>query len=213
MACEPKYVSLLHKYLDGEAPDKERKELYEHLKQCEDCNRHYKELKRSIAFVQSSSHISAPKDFTMNVLNQLPTSRKTSTHIWKKWVRRHPFLVAAALFLVFMSSSILSIWNYQEGQLMVTGAGNLQIDNETGTVVVPEGEVIEGDLTIRNGKLEIAGEVKGSVLLINSEQYLASAGSVSGEVKEINQVLEWTWYHIKKFLLEVVSVFERDTGK
>ncbi|OLO26242.1 anti-sigma factor [Alkalihalophilus pseudofirmus] len=211
MACESKYVSLMHKYLDGEACDKERASLYEHIKQCEDCNEHYKELKRTIAFVQSSSHISAPKDLTANVLKQLPEDKRTTSRVWKSWIKRHPFLIAAAIFLVFMSSSVVSLWNHQEGQLTVSGAGNLQIDKETGTVVVPEGEVVEGDLTIRNGKLEVAGEVKGSILLINSEQYLASAGSVSGEIKEINQVLDWTWYHIKHFLLEVINVFERDS--
>ncbi|WP_216831477.1 anti-sigma factor family protein [Alkalihalobacterium elongatum] len=210
MACEPKYVSLMHKYFDGEACEKERADLYEHIKQCEACNEHHKELKRTIAFVQSASHISAPKDFTANVLKQLPEYKKTTSRTWKRWMRRHPFLVAAALFLIFMSSSVVSLWNHQEGQLMVSGAGNIQIDKETGTVVVPEGEVVEGDLTIRNGKLEVAGEIKGSVLLINSEQYLASAGSVSGEIKEINQVLDWTWYHIKEFLLEVINVFDRE---
>ncbi|MDE5416118.1 anti-sigma factor family protein [Alkalihalobacterium chitinilyticum] len=208
MACERQYVLLMHKYFDGEASEKERAELYKHINHCEVCSEHYNELKRTIAFVQSSSHISAPSDFTANVLKQLPESKKATSRAWKRWVRRHPFLVAAALFIVFMSSSIVSIWNHQEGQLMVSGAGNFQIDKETGTVVVPEGEVVEGDLTIRNGKLEVAGEVNGSILLINSEQYLASAGSVSGEIKEINQVLEWTWYHIKEFLLEVINVFD-----
>lgn len=75
----------------------------------------------------------------------------------------------------------------------------MQIDQKSGLVVVPKGEVIEGDLTVRNGELQIEGEVRGNVLLVNSEPFYASAGSVSGEISEVNQALEWVWYHIKNF--------------
>ena len=51
---------------------------------------------------------------------------------------------------------------------------------------------------VRNGKLKIEGEVDGNVTVINGEQYMASAGKVTGDIEEINEVFEWIWYHIKE---------------
>ena len=65
-------------------------------------------------------------------------------------------------------------------------------------LLVPEGEVVKGDVTVRNGKLIIEGEVDGNVTVINGERYMASAGKVTGEIEEINEVFEWIWYHIKR---------------
>lgn len=202
MSCENHISQLLHKYLDGDATEEEKRILYTHVDTCSDCKAHFQELKRAIAFVQSSSHISAPNDFTAQVMGNLPVRKKRVK--WERWMRKHPLLVAATLFLLLMSSSVFSTWN-NANELTVTGSGNFQIDKETGTVLVPEGEVIEGDLVIRNGKLEVAGEVKGNVLLVNSEQYLASAGSISGEIEEVNQVLDWIWYQTKNFFSEVIN--------
>ncbi|UOE94297.1 anti-sigma factor [Alkalihalobacillus sp. LMS39] len=204
MSCENKYVNLIDKYIDNEIDENEKKELMEHLSTCSDCHERYIELKKAIAFIQSASHISAPSNFTESVMSQLPRKKKVVT--WKKWMQRHPFLVAASIFFLMMSFSVNSIWSHSD-ELMVTGAANLKIDKERGAVIVPEGEVVEGDLVVRNGTLEVEGEVRGNVLLINSEQYLASAGTVSGEIEEVNQVLDWIWYHIKHFFIEVVSVF------
>ena len=50
----------MHEYLDEELSQEDEKELKAHLKDCEACRTHFHELKRTIAFVQSTSHISAP---------------------------------------------------------------------------------------------------------------------------------------------------------
>ncbi|MBU8908805.1 anti-sigma factor family protein [Desertibacillus haloalkaliphilus] len=208
MSCKKQYHELIHKYLDEEMSEQESKQLIDHLQQCNSCNQHYQELKKSIAFVQSSSHIEAPIGFTEQVMKQLPNQKKSTN--WKVWVKKHPFLVAVSVFLLLISTSVFSLWSDPHGELVVTGAANVQIDQDGSTVIVPEDEVIEGDLVIRNGRLEVEGEVKGNIVLINSEQYLASAGTVSGEIEEIDQMLEWVWYHTKSFFTEVITVFERD---
>ena len=83
MNCEKEIVSLIHKYLDEEITDTERKLLNNHLLNCKSCRAHMNELKKSIAFVQSSSHIEAPVNFTNLVMDKLP-QQKSSVN-WKRW--------------------------------------------------------------------------------------------------------------------------------
>ncbi|MCK0473767.1 anti-sigma factor [Halalkalibacter sp. APA_J-10(15)] len=203
MTCEKQYDKLIQAYLDEEITSEERKQLNEHLAECEECRRRVQELKKTIAFVQSSSHIAAPSNFTSAVMNQLPERKQTSK--WKQWTRRHPVIVAAAVFFLLMAMSLSTMWN-DENELVVRGSSQLSINQENGVVIVPEGEVIEGDLTIQNGKLQIDGEIQGNVLLINSETYYASAGHVSGDIHEVDQALEWIWYHTKKFFKDVIAI-------
>ncbi|WP_059103185.1 anti-sigma factor family protein [Shouchella shacheensis] len=201
---------LIHRYLDGNITKAEKEQLYEHVESCEACADHLQELKKAIAFVQSSSHIEAPQGFSTSVMSKLP--QRNSTAKWKLALRRHPLFVAAAIFVLMMGAAVLSAWN-DSGQVTVDGSGHFVVDQESGQVVVPEGEVIQGDLVVRNGELHLEGEVEGDVLLLNSEPYFASPQRVSGEIEEVNQALEWVWYHIKGFFGDVVSVFnEEDEG-
>ncbi|RSL29253.1 anti-sigma factor [Salibacterium salarium] len=207
MACEQKYEALLNRYLDGETNEQERDDLFLHMETCENCTNHYKELNKALLLVQSSSHIKAPAGFTDNVMNQLPAKKKRTS--WKKWSKQHPVLVAASLFVILMTSSLFSVWNEQAGEeISVSGSQKVEVDQDKGTVVVPEEEVIEGDLTVRNGKVEVEGEITGNLTVINGEQYLASAGEVSGEIEEVDQVLEWIWYHTKRITADVFSLGE-----
>ncbi|WP_088105806.1 anti-sigma factor family protein [Halalkalibacter urbisdiaboli] len=208
MNCEHRYSDLIHKYLDGDASGEEKRELEMHLATCSSCKQHVQELKKAIAFIQSSSHIEAPENFTNSVMSKLPKKKATSKG--KKWLKKHPIAVAAAIFIMLMSASVSSLWMGHDEQVTVTGSGNVQIDRESGRVVVPKGEVIEGDLIVRNGELLVEGEVRGNVLLVNSEPYYASAGHVSGEVAEVNQALEWIWYHIKHFFTKAVPFFDKE---
>ncbi len=206
--CEQHYEDLIQAFLDGEATKEEKMQLDAHLSHCPSCRQHFHELKKVIAFVQSSSHIEAPVGFTDGVMAKLPERKQVSK--WKQWTRKHPLLVAAAIFFLLMSASISSLWGGGDEQVVVTGSGQVVIDQETGRVIVPAGEVIEGDLVVRNGTLHVEGEIRGDVLLVNSEPYYASAGHVSGEIDEVNQVLEWVWYYVKGFFKEVVTFVEQD---
>ncbi|MCT8136492.1 anti-sigma factor [Anaerobacillus sp. CMMVII] len=206
MNCEKEIFSLIHKYLDEEVNDIERKQLNSHLRECEKCRTHMSELKKSIAFIQSSSHIVAPTDFTNLVMKQLP-QQKPSVN-WKRWMKRHPIFVAASIFVILMATSMFSMWTDGGEKLSVTGQANLIIDKERNIVVVPEGEVVEGDLLIRNGSIQVDGQVNGNLTVVNGHKYMASAGQVAGNIEEINEGLEWLWYNIKSFFSEVVNIFE-----
>ncbi|NKE07934.1 MULTISPECIES: anti-sigma factor family protein [Mesobacillus] len=210
MKCPEQFIDYMHEYLDEEISEEHEKVLREHLQSCKDCQEYFRELNKAIALVQSTSHIQAPEDFTSKVMAGLPKEKK-KTEI-QRWFRSHPLVTAASLFLALMTASIFSTWN-EDHQFSVSKQPNLVVENDT--VIVPEGEVVKGDVVVRNGKVKIDGEVQGNVTVINGElisgeNYMASAGNVTGEITEVNEVFEWIWYHIKKTAKNTADLFEND---
>ncbi|KKI92255.1 anti-sigma W factor [Bacillus sp. SA1-12] len=203
MSCSSEFVQLLHKYLDHELTSDEEKKVKDHLHTCKECFQHFHELEKAIALVQSTSHIEAPKDFTQAVMNRLPKEKRTVS--WNRWLKGHPLLAAASLFVLLMAGSLFSAWN-EDQQFSVSKHSDLVVENSK--VTVPKGEVIKGDVTVKNGTLVIEGKIEGNVTVINGEKYLASAGQVTGEIEEVDQLFEWLWYHIKSLSQDVISVFD-----
>ncbi|MEH7181231.1 anti-sigma factor family protein [Neobacillus vireti] len=213
MKCEEEIVELMHEYLDEEIDPENEMILREHLKGCKDCETLFNEFKRTIAVVKGTSSIQAPPNFTANVMARLPKEKKKVG--MQRWLRNHPLIAAASLFLVLMTGSIFSTWN-QEQEVSFSKQENLVVQNDT--VIVPEGEVVKGDVIVRNGKLKIEGEVQGDVTvingeIINGEKYLASAGHVTGQIEEVNAVFDWIWYHMKKTALEAIDIFHDSEEK
>lgn len=202
MKCNDEIVDLMHEYLDEEIDPKNEMILREHLKGCKECETLFNEYKKTIAVVKGTSRMQAPPDFTAKVMASLPKEKKKVG--MQRWLRNHPLIAAASLFLLLMTGSVFSTWN-QEREFSVSKQDNLVVQNDT--VIVPEGEVVKGDVIVRNGKLKIEGEVQGNVTVINGEQYLASAGHVTGQIEEVNAVFDWIWYHMKKTAFDVIDIF------
>lgn len=194
----------MHDYLDGDLPYEKEQILKEHLQQCPDCQLHFQELKRTVAYIQSTSNLQPSNNFVFNVMASLP-KEKNSAGV-KRWFRHHPILVAASLFVILMAGSVFSIWS-DDQRFSVTKQPNLVVENNT--VIVPEGKVIDGDITVKNGDIRIEGEVNGNVTIINGEKYMASAGNITGDVEEINEVFEWIWFKLKEGGKKVVHLFEK----
>jgi anti-sigma factor RsiW len=192
----------MHEYLDEEIDPENEMILREHLKGCKECETLFNEFKKTIAVVKGTSRMQAPPDFTAKVMASLPKEKKKVG--MQRWLRNHPLIAAASLFLVLMMGSVLSTWN-QEREFSVSKQENLVVQNNT--VIVPEGEVVKGDVIVRNGELKIEGEVQGDVTVINGEKYLASAGHVTGQIEEVNEVFDWIWYHMKKTAIDVIDIF------
>lgn len=205
MKCSEEIIELMHDYLDEEIDLQNEGILREHLQSCKDCETLFNEYKRTIAVVKGTSTMQAPLDFTANVMARLPKEKKKVGA--QRWLRNHPLIAAASLFLILMMGSVLSTWN-QGRELSVSKQENLVVQNDT--VIVPEGEVVKGDVIVRNGNLKIEGEIQGDVTVINGEQYLASAGHVTGQIEEVNAVFDWIWYHMKKTAYEVVDIFDQN---
>ena len=210
MKCPIEMVVYMHEYLDDEISAEHERELRDHVQSCLDCKTHFHQLKKTIALVQSTSHIQAPKDFTVNIMANLPKEKRKVG--MQRWFMNHPLLTAASLFLVLMVGSIASTWS-QDQQFSVSKQPNIIVQNDT--VIIPEGEVVNGDVTVRNGKLIIEGEVNGNVTVINGEKYMASAGKVTGNIEEVNEIFEWVWFRVKETGKDVFYVFnaQNEDGK
>ncbi|MGG0737255.1 zf-HC2 domain-containing protein [Niallia taxi] len=207
MTCSTEVIEYMHQYLDEEILEQDKVKLKKHLDECEDCAIHFHELKKTIALVQSTSHIQAPANFTENVLGLLPKEKKQA--VFKRWVRNHPIFAAASLFFVLMVSSLLSAWN-ENHEFSVSKQPNLVVENDT--VIVPKGEVVEGDIVVRNGNIKIEGQVNGNVTVINGQKYMASSNQVTGEIEEVNEVFDWLWYYIKSTFEDLTNVFKIEEG-
>ncbi|MFC7062954.1 zf-HC2 domain-containing protein [Halobacillus seohaensis] len=215
MNCNREAVMLMHKYLDGVLNKEEERRLRDHLQACQACQNHFHELKRTITLIKNTGPVSAPKDFTSNVMASLPKEKKQKNYL--RMLQHHPIITAAAIFFILMFSGIFSAWS-QDQQVTVSKQENLRIQDNT--VIVPEGVTVDGNLVVRNGDLKVEGKIDGDITLINGdfvtdnpsnelsngENYQAYA---SGEVKEVNQVFEWMWYHTKKFVTDIFSFGSR----
>lgn len=204
MHCQD-IVRLMHHYLDEEVTKEEEMQIRAHIATCQDCKRHFQELKRTIAFVQSLSHTKAPEGFTDRVMAALPKEKRKVSFFDR--IKRHPLLVAASLFVVLMAGSMMSFWT--EGQerfeFSAPQAQNIKVDEDRHMVIVPAGKTVEGDIVVRNGSIRIDGDVKGNVVAIDGEVYAASTAHISGEVEEIHEALEWVWYNLKKVFNSLIS--------
>ncbi|MCY8513596.1 anti-sigma-W factor RsiW [Bacillus atrophaeus] len=192
MSCPEQIVQLMHKHLDGDILPKDEKELKDHLRLCEGCRNHFYEMEKSIALVRSTSHVEAPADFTANVMAKLPKEKKRASV--KRWFRSHPIIAAAAVFIILMGGGFFNSW-HSDHNFSVSKQPNLLVHNST--VIVPEGETVKGDVTVKNGKLIIKGKIDGNVTVVNGEKYMASAGQVTGEIEEIDELFDWVWYKMK----------------
>jgi predicted acyltransferase (DUF342 family) len=106
--------------------------------------------------------------------------------------------------MIYLNAGVTLSENHITG-IKKQGQKNLIVKNHT--VIVPKGEVVKGDVVVQNGKLRIEGEVKGNVTVINGTKYLASAGHVTGDIKEVNQVFDWIWYYFKKTGKDIIHIF------
>ena len=192
MCAEDRYVLYMHDYLDGDISREHELELKKHLQACEACRVHLHELNDTVAFIKSANHIAAPEGIEQQVMSRLP--KKTSTISIQKWFRRHPGFVAAAVFMLCMSATLLGSFS-NDDQFSVTKQPNVIVEGQT--VTVPAGEVVEGDLVVKNGDLIVEGEVNGDVTVINGN-YMASSAVVTGQIAEVDQTFERLWYEIKQ---------------
>jgi len=196
MECR-EMVALIHEWLDGDTDEQDNQALQNHLKTCAVCRQHLQELQRVVAFVQSASHVHVSSDFTARVLAQLPSPKKRK--LFMIWLRNHPFFTAAAVFLFLMAGSVSASWFDRNDTLQVSSAelDKLVIDRERKVVVVPAGTRIEGDLIVRNGSVEVNGEVNGNVVAIEGKVFVASTAQVVGSTESIEAILDWMWYETK----------------
>ena len=195
----------MHAFLDGEITNEEEQIMNEHLKLCVECRETFEELEQTVTLFKAVDVVEAPTGFVNGVTARLP--RQTVKKGPNKWLRQHPFMVAAAMFLLLMSASFFSSFE-NEQQFSFTKQPNLVVEGET--VVVPAGETVVGDLVVKNGNLRIEGEVDGDVTVIRGSKYMASTAVITGSSEEINEIFDWLWYKMKSVAKEIIPASKEE---
>ncbi|KAA0948576.1 anti-sigma factor [Sporosarcina sp. ANT_H38] len=198
--CPEQIVHYMHAYLDGDISRDEERILKEHLESCKECKEIMNGLTESIAFIGSVAKIKAPDSFVDSVMARLPKEKSQAGA--QRWLRKHPFFAAAAMFLVLMSATLFSSYGNDQ-QFSVTKQPNLIIEGQT--VLVPAGETVKGDIVVKNGTLRVEGEVDGDVTVIRGSKFMASTAFVTGKSEEIDKVFDWLWYKMKETAKDIFT--------
>ncbi|WP_214829314.1 polymer-forming cytoskeletal protein [Exiguobacterium algae] len=203
----------LQQYLEDGVLPEESEELRQLLED-EKLYRAYLQYERIDAELKALPRPKLSADFTSRVMASLPDQQTvknvepiSNAHTRRGkitpprsrqmvWLQKHPALIAAVLFFSLMSSATLGLWNSSTETMTYTKApGIIVTDNE---VVVPAGVTVDRDLTVQGGNLRVEGTVKGNATAVHGRAYLASAGEVTGDLEQIDQIFEWVWYSIKQ---------------
>lgn len=191
MATCKEALPLMHEFLDGDLPDTEALELKKHLIACPRCNEYFKQLERTEAIVRLFPRSRVPDGLTERVMAAIPVQRRASG--WVQWIKTHPAISVASVFLLVMLGSFISLWN-EDKAMVVKGTDLDQVVIKDHTVYVPAGHVINGDLMVERGNIQVDGSVQGNLVVIDGSYNLASTAHISGQVKMVDQTLEWIWY-------------------
>jgi anti-sigma factor RsiW len=187
----------MHEYLDDDLTGTPLTELKKHLISCAACNRRFKEMQNAEALVRSLPHLKASPDLTDRIMASLPKPKKNNA--WLEWIKRHPAISVASMFIFVMLSTSLSLWN-QDTDMVVKGASLEQVVIKGDTVYVPAGHTINGNLMVKRGKVQIDGDVKGNIVIIDGSYNVASTARISGKVKQIDQALDWLWFEVNEYV-------------
>ena len=197
MNCE-EALHQMHEYLDGELEQPEATELKKHLLACPECNRCFRELEMTDALIKNCDRARVPDGLTERIMKSLPASPKRQT--WFNWVRRHPALSVASIFLFVMLGSFLSLWN-QDPELTVKGSNLDQLVIGEDSVYLPKGKHVEGNLMVRGGTVTIDGQLDGNLVIVDGSFQTASSANVSGKIYEINQAAEWLVFQVRELFV------------
>ncbi|MBR2570280.1 MAG: zf-HC2 domain-containing protein [Paenibacillus sp.] len=189
-------VSLMHSLLDDDLEQSSALELKEHMLGCPACKEHFHQLESTEQLLYGFNHrLQTPSpDLTERILKAIPEKQKQQA-AWLKWVKRHPAITVAAVFVLVMMGSALSMWNADQ-QMIVKGQQLDGVIIEENKVIIPNGKVVKGDLTIHNGLAEVYGDVEGNVTVVDGRIFQASTAHISGSVQQIDEAMSWIWYQI-----------------
>lgn len=188
----------MHEHLDGDLTGTPLTELKKHLLVCQECSQRYKKMQHTEAMVRSLPQLAATADLTDRIMESLPKKRKHSNSLLQ-WIKRHPAISVASMFLFIMLSTSLSLWN-QDTEMVVKSADLDQLVIKGDKVYVPAGHTVNGNLLVKFGKIQVDGEVKGNLVVIDGSYILASTAHISGKIKQIDQGIDWLWFEVKEYV-------------
>jgi anti-sigma factor RsiW len=184
-------LPLIHEYIDGGLDRSEAASLKDHLSTCPACKMRLKQLERVEALVQSWPRVETSTGLTERIMSALPRVKQRS--VWRQWIRKHPAISVAAVFVLVMTGSLMSMWN-ENSELMVKGKDLQSVVIQGNTVYVPAGKTVTGNIMVENGKLQVDGDIEGNIVVIQGSVNLASTAHISGQITQIDEAFSWLWF-------------------
>jgi len=196
MSCR-EALPLMHDNLDGDLTAAEAMKLRAHLAECESCSKLYRSLETTEALMRIMPSVAAPNGLTERIMNSLPPKRSSS---WLSWLKRHPGISVAAVFVMLMFGSVFSTWNGDRELVLKGDIEEVVVEGKT--VRIPSGHTLEGNLVVQGGQLEIEDNVniKGNLTVIDGTLHMASTAHIAGQVTQIDEALSWVWYKLTEFM-------------
>ncbi len=188
---------LIHDYLDAALEGPKLTELKQHLLDCPACREALDGLEQAEACLRVMPQPMASHDLGVRIMSALPKQPRATQ--FKRWLKRHPAISVAAVFIMVMMSSFLSLWD-SEHKLMVQGNDLEDIIIQGDLVIIPEGRTVNGDLLIENGKLQVYGNIQGNLVVVDGSIFTASTASIAGQVTSVNEKIDRFWYKVKEFM-------------
>lgn len=190
-------LPLMHEYLDGDLEGPEALELKKHLIACPSCSALFKEMERTEAMVRLMPRSPVPPSLTTaSIMARIPQPKRRSR--WFTWVKNHPAVSVASVFLLVMISSFVALGRSDQ-DMVVKGSHLDQVVIRGDTVIVPAGTTVEGDLMVKRGKIQVEGSVEGNLTVVDGSYNLASTAYIAGHVTKVDETLEWIWFQINEF--------------
>jgi anti-sigma factor RsiW len=191
-------LPLIHEYLDGYLQGSEAKELKAHLLACTDCRSTFNQMETCEALIRSLPKAAASSELSAQIMANLPPVKKRSSFM--KWIKLHPAVSVAVVFLMVMIGSFLSMWNDQT-ELLVQGPDLNDIVIQGNKVIVPKGHTVDGNLTVQRGIVEVedGANVKGNLTIIDGRLNLASTAYISGQITPIDDAVSWAWFKVSEW--------------
>jgi anti-sigma factor RsiW len=202
MECK-EALPLIHEYLDGQLKGMEAVPLKEHLLVCPACRLLLKQLERVEALVQAWHQPRTPEGLTERIMQALPPVKQRNPG-WQ-WVRKHPAISAAAMFVLVMMGSFVSMWN-EDRELVVKGMDLQSVVIQGNTVYVPAGKTVAGNIMVEHGKLQVDGDIKGNIVIIDGSMIMASTAHISGQITQIDEAFSWLWYKMNNLASQISQV-------
>lgn len=189
---------LIHEYLDATLEGPELTELQQHLLDCPECRNVLRGLEQADACLLIAPQPPIISDgFTDRIMVALP--RRSKSTAFKRWIKRHPAISVAAVFVLVMMSSFVSLWD-SENDLVVKGNDLENVIIHGDVVTVPEGQTVHGNLFVENGQMEVFGRIDGNLVVLDGSIFTASTANIAGQVTNVNETIDRFWFKVKEFM-------------
>ncbi|MCU6793810.1 MULTISPECIES: zf-HC2 domain-containing protein [Paenibacillus] len=196
-------LPLIHEYMDGSLKGSEALQLKKHLLTCPTCKMRLQQLERVEALIQSWPRVEASAGLTERIMAALPPMKQRS--LWRQWIRNHPGISVAAVFVLVMTGSFMSMWN-ENSELIVKGTDLQSVVIQGNTVYVPVGKKVAGNIMVENGKLQVDGDIEGDIVVVQGSVILASTAHISGQITQIDEAFGWLWFKMNGLASKISQV-------